>query len=440
MQTNGNIRKKGKSIGLWPLIAIGVGGMIGAGIFSILGIATQIAGNGVFISFLFAGMVAILCAYSYAKLSSTYPSAGGPVEFLVRGFGNNILSGGFNIMLWIGYIFALALYAKAFGSYAATFLPSGASHIWTNIFATAIMFFFTVINYIGAKAVGKSEFTIVVIKVGILVLFAGLGLAFAKPGLLFASHAPRMSNILYCAGIVFLAYEGFGLITNAGEDVANPSKLLPRALYLSVIITIIIYISVSLALVGNLTIPQIVSAQDYALAEAAKPLLGMIGFKIIAIAALFSTSSAINATLYGGANVSYIIAKEGGLPRFFERKVWGRSEEGLMITSALAIFFTNFLNLEGIAMLGSASFLLIYTSVNVAHLRLRRHTRANSFIIWLAITGCMFTFLALVYYEIINSVLTLVVLVFVLILSFAGEWVYRVFSGRMLKVRSNDSL
>lgn len=424
-----------KAIGLFAAISIGVGGMIGAGIFSILGVAGQIAGSAVYISFTIAGVIALLCAYSYAKLGSTYPSAGGPVEFLIRGFGNNVLSGGFNILLWIAYIFALALYAKAFGSYATTFLPSSMPNIWTNIFATTIIAVFTLVNYVGAKAVGRSEFMIVIIKVAILVIFAGFGLLYAKPSLLFPSHVAPLSNMLFCAGIVFLAYEGFGLITNAGEDMENPKKLMPKALYLSVAIAMIIYVSVSLAVVGNLPIPQIVQAKDYALAEAAKPLLGIIGFKVIAIAALFSTSSAINATLYGGANVSYIVAKEGELPSFFERKIWGRSSEGLFITSILVIVAANFLNLEGITLLGSTSFLLIYTAVNAAHIRLRRYTAAKPIIVWLSIGGCIVSFAILVYYEILNSITTLVILVAVLIFSFFTEWAYRKLSGRILKVR-----
>lgn len=439
MKTDTNIKSKRTSIGLWALTSIGIGGMIGAGIFSILGIAAQIAGSAAFVSFLIAGGVAILCAYSYAKLSSTFPSAGGPVEFLIRGFGNNILSGGIGIMLWIGYIFALALYAKAFGNYAATFLPAGASSLWTNVFATLIVIIFTAINYLGAKAVGKSEFAIVVIKVSILILFAVLGIIFAKPTLLFGARSVHMTNILYCAGIVFLAYEGFGLITNAGEDARNPKKTLPAALFLSVIITICIYVAVTLAVVGNVSITQIVHAKDYALAEAAKPFLGTIGFKIIAVAALFSTASAINATLYGGANVSYIIARDGDLPRFFERKVWGHNSEGLFITSALVIITANLLNLEGVAMLGSASFLLIYAAVNVAHLRLHTQTGAHPFIIWLAIAGCIITFVVLMYYELGRSFVTPIVLLAVILVSFLLESIYRVFSGRMFKVR-NDSI
>ena len=135
---------------------------------------------------------------------------------------------------------------------------------------------------------------------------------------------PQVSNVFFGAGIVFVAYEGFGLITNAAEDMENPRKTLPKALYLSVLISIVIYAVVSLTVLGNLPISEIVNAEEYALAAAAKPFLGLIGFKIAAIAALFSTASAINATLYGGANVSYMMAKEGELPRIFKRKIWGK--------------------------------------------------------------------------------------------------------------------
>lgn len=145
-----------KAIGLWSAVAIGIGAMIGAGIFSILGVGGQIAGNALYISFIIGGIVALLSTYSYAKLGVRYPSAGGPAEYLVQGFGDGILSGGFNILLWISYVFGLALYSRAFGEYAKTFLPASAPGLWTNIFAIVVILIFTAINFIGAKAVGRS--------------------------------------------------------------------------------------------------------------------------------------------------------------------------------------------------------------------------------------------------------------------------------------------
>ncbi|NIA09875.1 MAG: amino acid permease [Nitrospiraceae bacterium] len=427
----------GKGMGLWSAISIGIGGMVGAGIFSILGIACDMAGNAVYISFIIAGGVALLSTYSYAKLGAKFPSAGGPVEFLVRGFGDGVLSGGFNILMWIGYVFALALYARAFAAYSMTFF-SNAPQIWLNVSATGIILLFTAVNFIGAKAVGRSELFIVSVKVGILVFFAVVGFFFIKPELLSLSGWPPANDIFFAAAVVFMAYEGFGLITNAAEDMKNPEKTLPKALYLSVIIVIAIYISVSIAVIGNLPLPEIANAKDYALAAAAKPFLGIIGFRIIAIAALFSTSSAINATLYGGANISYMIAKDGELPEIFERKVWGKSTEGLFITAGLVILFANLVDLGGIAMLGSASFLLIYAAVNIAHLRLYKRTGANIYVIWLSIIGCLTAFVILAYYLLGHSMMTLIVLVAVLALSFAVEMAYRKHYNRKLKIREKN--
>lgn len=426
-----------KSLGLYAATSIGIGGMIGAGIFSIFGTAVKISGNAVYIPFIIAGVVALLNGYSYAKLGVRYQSAGGPVEFLLKGFGYGILSGGLNLLLWISYIFALALYSKGFSSYAVTFLPPDSALVWEKIFATAIILVFTVINFIGAKAVGKSELFIVSIKFGILVLFAAAGIAYMDIGNLSIFLWPDSKSILFGAGVVFLAYQGFGLITNAAEDITNPETTLPRAIYLSIILIIIIYVSVSLAVIGNLSTFEIEKSKDYALAAAAKPFLGVIGFKIMALAALISTSSAINASLYGGANISYLLAKEGRLPFFFERKIWKRGTEGLFITSGLVILLANFLPLDGIGMLASTSLLIIYIAVNVSHLRLLEETGAKRWIIQISLLSNLVFFGVLVYYEFMSSKLTMELLLITMFFCFSVELIYRKFSGRTIKARTD---
>ena len=432
MMSKSNEVLNGKPIGIWSAVAIGIGGMIGAGIFSILGIATTIAGNVVYISFFIGGAIALLSTYSYAKLATKYPSAGGPVEFLVRGFGDGVLSGGFNFLLWIGYIFALSVYAEAFGSYASIFLPMGQSGLSVTILAIIIILVFTFINFLGPKVVGRSEIIIVGIKVGILITFAVVGLFFIKPSLLIISHFPPVTDLLTASALLFLGYQGFGLITNTAEDIKNPEKNISRALYLAVVLVIIIYVLVSVVVVGNLTIPEIANTADYALAAAAEPFAGAIGFTIMAIAAIISTSSAINATLYGGANVSYLMAKKGELPKFFNRTTWRDSKEGLIITSTMVILCTIFLNLSSVALMGSALFLIIYTGVNFAHLKVHKETNANKNIIWLAILGCLFALTVLIYYQIYNSPLNIELLVTVTTIAFLVEFIYRKYSKRTL--------
>jgi len=419
-------------IGLLPVISIGVGGMVGAGIFSILGVAAEIAGSKMFISFLIAGIIALLSSYSFSKLGVRFPSAGGPVEFLYRGLGKNFLSGGLSIMLWIGYIVALALYARAFSGYFMTFLPSYTLPICRHLISAAVVVFFTGINFISARSMGRSELVIVIIKVAILVLFVAIGTFFIKPSNIGFLDFGSPVNILYGAAIVFLAYEGFGLITNAAEDMKDPKKNLPRALYLSVFIVILIYLGISITVVGNLPVADIVGSKEYALGEAARPFLGNIGFTLVGIAALFSTSSAINATLYGGANISYTISKEGGLPKGFERKLWRKGREGLVITAGLVILLAVLLDLGEIAMVGSSIFLIIYGAVNVSHLRIIKETGAKRWIVVLSLATCAISLGVLLFYELQNSKLTLVILIGITLLSFIGEIIFRLLMTKVI--------
>ena len=327
-------------IGMVAAVSIGIGGMVGAGIFSILGVVAQAAGNAMWLAFAIGGVVALLSTYSYAKLGATFPSAGGAVHFLVKSFGDGVLAGGLNLFMWAGYIISLALYATAFGGYAATFVTTTPSPLLLKSLAVGVVVLLTVVNAFGAKFMGRSETLIVAIKVAILVLFAAVGLWFIRPGNLSPELWPETKSILFGAGVLFIGYEGFGLVTNAAADMRNPRKMLPRALYTSVILVIIIYLAVSLTVTGNLSDYEIERAKDYALAEAAKPFLGEFGFRLIAIAALFSTASAINATLFGSANVCYMIARDGELPAGLSRTEWKQATGGLLLTAALVVAVT----------------------------------------------------------------------------------------------------
>jgi amino acid transporter len=423
-------------IGLAAAMAIGIGGMVGAGIFSILGVVAEAAGTAMWVSFLVGGLVAMLSTYSYAKLGARYPSAGGAVEFLVKGFGDGVLSGGINLYMWIGYVIALALYAQAFAGYAMTFFPQPSFPWLPKAIATGIVVLFAAVNLIGAKAMGRSETFIVAVKLAILAVFAAAGLYFIQPSYLSPERWPATSGIFFGAGVLFIGYEGFGLIANAAEDMDNPRKLLPKALYLSVFSVIAIYIAVSVAVIGNLDISSIVRAKDYALAEAAKPFLGNLGFRLIAIGALFSTASAINATLFGAANVSYMIARDGQLPKVFARDLWENATGGLVITAALVIVFVLFFDLSGIAMMGSGAFLLIYAAVNAAHLRITKETAAKKWIVALSMLTCLAMSAVLSIYIFENSRPAFYTMMALIPICFAAEWAYRSITGRAISTRT----
>jgi amino acid transporter len=415
-------------------VSIGIGGMVGAGIFSILGVVAQVAGNAMWLSFAIGGVVALLSTYSYAKLGAVFPSAGGAVYFLVKSFGDGVLAGGINLFMWAGYIISLALYATAFGHYAATFITTEPSALLVKSLAVGAVVLLTLVNALGAQFMGRSETLIVAVKVSILVLFAAVGLFFIKPANLTPALWPAVPSILFGAGVLFIGYEGFGLVTNAAAAMANPRQMLPRALYTSVCLVILIYLAVAVTVTGNLSDAQIEAATDYALAEAAKPFLGNFGFRLVAIAALFSTASAINATLFGSANVCYMIAKEGELPRDLSHSRWRQLTGGLLLTSALVILMTLCFDLSGIAMMGSAAFLLVYSLVNAGHLRVLEQTAANPAIVWLSLLSSLGVFATLAVYTYQQQPLALLALLIIAVLSLAGEGAYRKFSNRTFKL------
>ncbi|MBV9454113.1 MAG: APC family permease [Rubrobacter sp.] len=421
------------SLGLPAAVSIGVGGMIGAGIFSILGVVAGVSGTALPVSFIIGGVVAVLAAYSYSKLGVRYPSVGGASQFLIEEYGDGLLSGALNIFQYFAYVIAIALYARGFAGYATTFFPNNTSTFLEEVFAVGIVVLFTLVNFLGSRIMGRAETAIVAIKVGVLVLFIAAGIFSVEPARLIPSGWGEPQYLLFGAGILFIGYEGFGLITNAAGEMTNPERELPRAIYLSVGIVIAIYVLVAVVVIGNLSITALEAAEDSALAEAAKPFLGQLGFTLIAIAALLSTSSAVNATLFGAANVSYQVAKEGELPESFTRKVWSRNSEGLFITAGLVIVFVILFNLGPIAMMGSAAFLVIYAAVSFGHLRVHRETGASPTIIWGSLITLLIMFVLIMIYILSNQPTAAVVLVITLVVSVLAEWAYRRWTGRRLQ-------
>ncbi len=158
-------------VGLVAAVSIGIGGMIGAGIFSILGVVASVSGTALPLAFVIGGVVALLAAYSYVKLGVRYPSAGGSVQFLVQGLGDGVLTGGLNIFQYIAYVISIALYASGFAGYAMTFLPDDTPSIVERLIAAGIILLFTAVNFLGSAVMGKAESIIVAIKVLILVGF-----------------------------------------------------------------------------------------------------------------------------------------------------------------------------------------------------------------------------------------------------------------------------
>ncbi len=418
-----------KKIGLKESLAIGIGGMVGGGIFAVLGLAVSLAKGGTPVAFLLAGILALITSYSYVKLSLTFPDRGGTVKFINQGFGISVFSGGINNLLWFSYIIMLSLYASAFGSYAPNLLNLSVSKtVSFHIYASGIIILAAAINYYSLKVIGEIETYAVVFKLLILLAFVVIGIygLFGNPNLNQLSPENWESTIYLITGgmVIFVAYEGFELIANAVPDIENPKKNIPKAYFYSVIFVIFLYIIIAAVTVGSLPFSKIAIAQDYVLAEAAKPMIGQPGFTIITIAALISTFSAINASLYGGSRVSYEIAEDDESPHQLTGKLWNHPV-GLMITTILTLLLVNTVNLESISTAGSVGFILIFTSVNYTGFKLSKTIHGNKTI---PLTGFILgvaSLMVLIAQQYSSNRLGVILAVSIIIGCFISEYIYK---------------
>ena len=232
---------KTRGVGLAGAISIGIGGMVGGGIFAVLGEAVSLAHGATAVAFFFAGLVALLTSYSYARLSVTYPNRGGTVVFIDNAFSHNLLSGSANFMLWLSYLVTISLYAVAFASYAQTFFHGNTSLWLKHLLITLAITLPALINLLSASIVSRSETVIVLIKIVLLVLIIATGAAFVDVQRLSPRQWGSSFSIIVAGMIIFVAYEGFELIANAAEEIRHPASNLPRAFYASILLVILLY-------------------------------------------------------------------------------------------------------------------------------------------------------------------------------------------------------
>ena len=415
-------------VSLIGAMSIGIGGMVGGGIFAVLGLSVELTKGGAPIAFLLAGLIALLTSISYAKLSLKYPDSGGTVRFINVGFGKGIFSGAINNLLWVSYIIMLSLYASSFGSYAPNLYVIFDRSIDFHIYSSAIIVVATLINYYSAKIVTEIESYAVFIKLFILLAFVVLGLAGLKGNPNIDQLEPAFwsngFNLVAGGMVIFVAYEGFELIANSAKDIERPQKNIPKAYLYSVLFVIALYITIAAVTVASLDFKTIAQSQEYVLAEAAKPFMGQLGFTIITIAALISTFSAINASLYGGSRVNYKIAEDQELPNGFTSTLWNQPV-GLLITSILTLIMTNLVELDDISVSGSIGFLLIFLLVNWVAFKKHKEISSSKWLHLIGVMGCGISLVVLILQQLETGVKGLLIASGIILICFLGEALYQ---------------
>jgi len=418
--------KKNK-LGVRELIAIGVGGMIGGGIFSVLGLAVSIAGHAAPLAFAVGSLIALAAGYSYIRLALTFRSDGASYTYLARAFpGHPFVAGIAGWTVIIGYVGTLALYAFTFGAYGANLLGQADNGVLGIALSVAVLLFFLLVNLRGSGTAGRTEDLVVYAKILLLAVFAVAGFTTLHSGYLTPLLDRGVASVFMAGALIFVAFEGFQLITNVVMETDDPGRNIPRGIYGAIVITSLIYITLAVVGVGNMSVPDLIAAEEYALAAAARPVLGNAGTVLVGLAALLATSSAINATIFGATRMMAEMGDEGTMPALFGR----RNRENapwvaVLVLSGLGLAFTVAGGLTVIAAFSSMTFLLVSMGVSVANLRLRRQTGARRWLIWLGLALMTTTVVLLIVHLLGSNLQTLILIAVIYAATATLEFLFR---------------
>ena len=403
---NNNVihRKRNKALGVPELIAIALGGMVGGGIFTILGISVSMIGVFTPLAILIGGLIATLAAYSYIKLGVYYKDEGATYSFYKKTFPQSHFAA--SLIGWFvifGYISTLALYAYTFSSYAISGF-SFADNEWVRkLVAGSIITLFTLVNIWSVKGMGKTEDIMVYTKLVILVVISFVLINNSNttiPTLLANDGDSTFLNILIVASITFVAYEGFQLVINAVNEMDAPEKNIPKAIYSAIFLAVLIYFVISLGAILAIPFDDIIKNKEYALASGASNVLGNWGSNLVIAGALLATSSAISGTVFGASRQVAVIAKDGYFPFFLSKRKNQIPVNAILAMSLFAFLLILAGSLQVILEFGSITFLLVSLLMAYANFRIRDLTNSSVFITLFSLAGLLLGAVLIFYYQI----------------------------------------
>ena len=413
-------------------IALGVGSMVGAGIFALLGEAAALAGSAVWVSFLLAGIIALLTGYSFVQMGIRFPSRGGVVEYLVQAYGPGLFSGACSILFYIAQLIGMSMIALAFGKYTAT-LAGLEDHLdlYQRIFGSGLIVGLTALQLVGSRLIGDIQRIIVIANLILLSVVADGLSTFAESTRLSLETWPSTQPILGSLALTFFAYTGFAVIGNSVEDMKHPAKDLPRAMFGTILIVIILYLGLAVATTAAVSHEQLVSSGPLLLIEAARAAFGELGYIVLLIIAIVATVTCINGGLYGTTSITYALAEKGQLPARFGREIRA-STRGLTISAAAALIMLNSMDLATVASLGSATSLLVYFLVNLGALRVIGGSALNRFLIFLSVLACLFAIVVWLIYTVKYAPASLGIFACFILIALVAEGLMQRLRGRRI--------
>ncbi len=425
-------RKRNKALGLAELVAIALGGMVGGGIFTILGISVSMIGNLTPIAIIVGGIIASLAAYSYVKLGLYYRDEGATYSFFKKTYPKSHLSA--SIIGWFiifGYISTLALYAYTFSSYVISSSSFAENMLIRKTIAIGIIAVFALINIWSVNGMGKIEDLMVYTKLAVLAVVSFILIQHGTTNfetfvsnMVTDAEKSSLFTILIVASLTFVAFEGFQLVINAVEEMKNPEKNIPRAIYTAIVLAILIYVIIAIGALFAIPIPEIIKNKEYALAAGAGNILGSIGTNLVILGAVLATSSAISGTVFGSSRQMSVIATDGYFPNWLSNRNNGSPKNAIIAMGLLASVLIIIGGLELILEFGSITFLFVSLLMAIANYKIRAKTNSSKFITLLAIFGLTIGAILILFYEFKNKWEQMLIIILLYIVLALGAWIY----------------
>ena len=368
---------------LISVVALGIGSIVGAGIFALLGQVLMLSGERVYYAFVIAGIAAMFSGYSYARLAGKYPDSGGLTDYFHIAFPDRLISGTLSLIYMLTSAISVSMMAKSFGIYAAGLFgyPPAALEI-VNSAAVVLILIMGFLNMQSAGDVGNTETLLVAVK--LFILFGLAIAAFVQVG-----SAPVQAHPLITSdkvfwgsiGITFFAYAGYGVITNASADVKNPKRTITAAIFITLLVVMALYISLAWMVLTYIPLKELEQNSETAIAHAARMLLGDWGYAALYVAAGLAFVTGISATFFSIFRISRSLAKQNVLPKLYGEKFWRMGTKGNMLTVTLVVLATVLFDFSSIVNLSSGAFLVSYLGIFAANWKLRRETESSAAII-----------------------------------------------------------
>ncbi len=417
------------SLSLWGTIAMGTGVMIGAGIFALTGQVAELSGDLFPLAFLFAAAISGFSAYSYIKVASAYPSAGGIAMILKKAYGQTAVTGAAALLMAFSMIINESLVARTFGSYALRPFGVADNSVLIPVLAVGLVVFAFVVNVASNKWIGGISQIAAILKIGGILIFGIVAMAAA--GFSFEPYENGLANdtgafgFLAGTALAILAFKGFTTITNSGDEVKNPEKNVGRAIIISLVICAFVYLVVAFGVASTLTVEEIVAAKDYALAEAARPAVGSLGVGFTVAVALIATASGILASVFAVSRMLTMLTEMKLIPHRHFGMSGPIHRHLLVYTVVLAGTLAAFFDLTRIAALGAIFYLVMDIIIHWGLLRhLREDVGAKA---WVVVTAIILDTVALLAFVVMKTQQDWLVVAIALggiVLTFVGERIF----------------